>query len=232
MVAQRDRHQARTARMRACRLGKFQNAIGRKGANRQIVVAGPTEATQIGAAADDFDQETRTEFRVGREDASRRGIEGVRGLDGGLLHRQCQLGACRRITRQQTVASVFGLVKRWHIEPAFRGQAPKQIGAVPSLAQGPFHTRHEHLAFSGGDDVGERRERLGVHERHGAADHDQRMTLVSLRRISRDSGEPHQRQNVDVVPLEGHREREHVELAHGTLRLERDQRRLRRQQFS
>ena len=49
--------------------------------------------------------------------------------------------------------------------------------------------------------------------------------------VARNAGEPQQRQHVDVVPLEGHRERDDVEVADRRLRFERQQRRLRRRQL-
>jgi hypothetical protein len=45
--------------MRARARGELQDAIGRKRADRQVVVAGPAEAAQVRAAADDFDEEPR-----------------------------------------------------------------------------------------------------------------------------------------------------------------------------
>ena len=78
MIAQRDRHEADAAR-RAARagFGQLEDAVGRKGAHGQVVVAGPAEAAQVRAAAHDLDEEARAELGVGREDAGRRRIDRV-----------------------------------------------------------------------------------------------------------------------------------------------------------
>ena len=65
----------------AGRLGELQNPVGRERPDRQVVVAGPAEAAQVRASADDFDEEARSELGVGREDAGRRRIERVGRLD-------------------------------------------------------------------------------------------------------------------------------------------------------
>ena len=57
MIAERNRHQADAARMRPRLARELQNAIGWKRANRQVVVAGPAKAAQVGAPSDDFHQE-------------------------------------------------------------------------------------------------------------------------------------------------------------------------------
>jgi len=54
--------------MRARLAGELENAVGRERADGQVVVAGPAEAAQVGAPADDFNQEPRAELGIGRED--------------------------------------------------------------------------------------------------------------------------------------------------------------------
>ena len=48
------------------------------------------------------------------------------------------------------------------------------------LAHALDERRDQHLAFAGGDHVGEQRQRLGVDERHRAADHDERVAPVAV----------------------------------------------------
>ena len=57
------------------------------------------------------------------------------------------------------------------------------------------------------------------------------MARPAFGRVDRNAGEPQEREDVDVVPLERHGKREHVEVAHRRLRLKRDQRRPARDQF-
>jgi hypothetical protein len=68
--------------------GQLQNAIGRKRAHRQVVVAGPAEAAQVRASAHHLDEESRTELGVGREDARGRWIDGFGRLQRGLANGQ------------------------------------------------------------------------------------------------------------------------------------------------
>ena len=53
----------------------------------------------------------------------------------------------------------------------------RRVGAFERLNE----RRHEELGFAGRDHIRERRERLGIDERHGAADHDQRIARVTIR---------------------------------------------------
>ena len=94
VIAQRDRHQADAARVRsrACSASCRMRSVGKR-ADRQVVVAGPAEAAQVRAAADDFDEEARSELGVGREDAGRRRIDRVGRLERGLAHRQRRVDA-------------------------------------------------------------------------------------------------------------------------------------------
>jgi hypothetical protein len=87
--------------------------------------------------------------------------------------------------------------------------------------------RDQRLAFAGGDHVGKERKRLRVHERHRAADHHQRIVVRALVGAQGDAGEPQDRQDVRVVPLERHREGENVEVADERLRFDRHERRAR-----
>ena len=109
MVAESDRHQPDAIGERSGRLGELQNARGREGTHRQIVVARPAEATEIGAAADHFDEQARAEFGVGREDAGRRRVERVGRLDGGFLDRQAAPpaagGSCLTVGRRRCTAA-------------------------------------------------------------------------------------------------------------------------------
>ena len=100
----------------------------------------------------------------------------------------------------------------------------QQVVAVRRLAEGFEQRRDERLAFPNGDDVGKQRQRLGVHEGDGTADHHQRIVMCALLGTGRDAGQPQHREHVGVVPLERHRERQDVEVADEGLRLERHER--------
>ncbi len=232
MVAQRDRDEPDAVRMRARGLGQLEDPVGGERPDRQVVVAGPAEAAQVRATAHHFDKEARTELRLRREDARRRRIECVGRSNGRFPNGQRRVAAacCRQVAGQCAVHAVLRLVERRHVEAALPAEALEQVGTARRFAEGPVERRHEHLAFTGSHDVGERRERLRVHERHGAADHHQRMVRTTLGGITRDAGQAQQREDVDVVPFERDREGDHVEVAHRRLRFERQQRRLRCQQ--
>ena len=57
VVAQRDRDEADAAGHRPGCLGQLQDSIGRKRADRQVVVTGPAEAAQVRAAPHDLNEE-------------------------------------------------------------------------------------------------------------------------------------------------------------------------------
>ena len=112
-----------------------------------------------------------------------------------------------------------------------RSRARWRAGAAGRRDRSPRRTArrsagHQHFAFAGGDHVGERRQRLRVDERDRAADDDQRMARRALGGVGGHAGQAQQREHVHVVPLEGHGERDDVELADRRLRFERQQRRL------
>ena len=64
------------------------------------------------------------------------------------------------------------------------------------------------------------RERLGIHERHRAADDDQRVVLRARLRAHRHSRQAQHGDDVGVVPFEGDGEGEHVEVADGGVGLD------------
>ena len=117
------------------------------------------------------------------------------------------------------------LVEGGHVHAALLREKAQQVGSIRGGTERLPDGRNEHLAFARGNDVRKRRQRLRVHERHGAADDDERMALRPFRRVSRHAGEPQQREDVDVVPFERHGKREHVEVAGRRLRFKRQQRR-------
>ena len=117
------------------------------------------------------------------------------------------------------------LVERRHVEAPERRQASRLVLAAQAFPKHGNQVGHEHLALAGGNHVGEGRQRLGIHERHGAADDDQRVPRAPRDGPRRQAGQPQHRDDVGVVPLEGDRERQDVEIRDGRLRLERQQRR-------
>ena len=58
--------------------------VGRKRPHGQVVVARPAEPAEVRAAADDLDEQPRSELGVGREDLGGGRIESIGGLDRGL----------------------------------------------------------------------------------------------------------------------------------------------------
>jgi hypothetical protein len=76
-------------------------------------------------------------------------------------------------------------------------------------------SRREHFALADAHQVHERRERLGVQEARRAAQDNERVPVVSLGRAQGHPGEAEHRQDVGVVPLERHGEREHVDVGDG-----------------
>ena len=148
MVAERDRHEPDAARVRPRRVGELEDAVGRKRADGQVVVAGPAEAAQVRAAADDLDEEARAELGVGREDARRRRIDRVGRLQRRLSHRQrrvrrrrapCTRPACRR--RRTAARRTTGRRSRarWRAGAADRrGRSPRERrGAAPGTSTSP-----------------------------------------------------------------------------------------------
>ena len=85
------------------------------------------------------------------------------------------------IAGQRAVGRVLRLVERRDVEAALGGEAAAADRRDRSpRANARRSAGHEHFAFAGGDDVGERRQRLGVDERHRAADDDERMARRAL----------------------------------------------------
>ena len=225
VIAQRDGDEADALGVRPRGLGQLEDAGGGKRPHGQVVVAGPAESAQIGAAADDFDQQARSELRVGREDRRARRIEPIRGLDRGLPDdRRGVRVRPRHDARDAPRAVVHDVVERRHVEPARAGEPGQKIVATVRVEPGVDERRHEQLRFAGGDDVRKRRERLGIDERHGAADDDERIARVPLGGARLHAREPQHRHDVGVVPLERDREREDVEIVNGRLGLDRDER--------
>ena len=213
-------------------LGELQNPVGRKRADRQVVVAGPAKAAQVRAASHHLDEKARSEFGVGRENAGRRRIDGFGGLERGLPHRD------RRVrypvtsdSPERAVGRVLRLIERRNVKTAFGGQQAQEVAAVGGLKERAPQRRHQHFALAGGDHVGEQRQRLGIDEGHGAADDDQRMPGRALRGVARHAGQAKQREHVDVVPFERHGEGNGVEFVDHRLRFERHERRLARHQL-
>src|SRR5215213_9851130 len=97
---------------------ELEDPVCGEGADGQVVVAGPAEAAQVGAAADDFDQEARAELGIGREDARRWRIETLGTFYRGLLHDGRRAGAWLRLEGGDRVVGVVAdVVERGHIEP-------------------------------------------------------------------------------------------------------------------
>ncbi len=230
VVAERDRHQPGAGGVRPRRGGKLEDAIGGERPDRQIVVSGPAEPAQVGASAHDLDEEPRSELGVGREDAGVRRVEVIGALDRRLPDGSRRTGAGLRLHRGE--APVFGVlhvVERGDVEPRPSRERGEDIEAGAGRLERAHEIRDQRFAFTGGDDVGERRERFGVHEGDRTADDDQGMPSRPLAGIVRQSGQAQHRHDVRIVPLERHRERQDIELVERRLRFDRDEARPARQ---
>ena len=112
VIAQGDRHQAGARRVRPRRLRELEDPVGREGADRQVVVAGPAEPAQVRAAAHHFDEEAGAELGVGREDRGRRRIDGVGALQRGLANHRRRAGPfARHVARDGAVGAVLDVVE-------------------------------------------------------------------------------------------------------------------------
>ena len=120
MIAERNRHEADPVRMLLRLFRELQDALRRKRANGKVVVAGPAEPAEVRAAADDFDQEPGAELGIGREDARRRRVDSVGGLERRFAHGHRRIGRAFRggVAAQAAVGGVLRLVERWDIETA------------------------------------------------------------------------------------------------------------------
>src|SRR5262249_39967394 len=218
-----DGHQSGSRRVRPGASSEIYDAIGRKGTDGQVVIAGPAEAAQVGATSYHFDEKPGPEFRVGRKDAGRGRVNGFSRFQSRLPHGSWT-SILRTESQQRATACVARLVERRNVEPALRGQAIQEVAAAGGLKVGTFESRNEYLAFACCNHVSKRRKRFRVDESHSPADDNERMARSSLRCVSGNSRQAQQGQDVDVVPLERNRKSDHVEVACWRLRFERQKR--------
>ena len=95
--------------------------------------------------------------------------------------------------RDHAVRAVAHVVELGDVEAATPRQPGEHFVALARLPEHVGQVGDQGLAFAGGDHVGEQGQRLGVHERHGAADHDQRIAGIPRRGPRRQSGQPQHR---------------------------------------
>ncbi len=190
MVAEGNRHQSDASSVRSCRLGQLQDAIGRKRANRQVVVACPAKPAEVRASAHDLDEEARSEFRVGRKDAGRRRIDGLGGSERGLVDRHWRVGEGHgHVAGQRPVRCVLRLIERRDVEAALECEQPQQVGPVGRGRKCATQRRDERFALAGSDHVGKQRQRLRIDECDGAANDDERVARRPLCRAAWDAGQ-------------------------------------------
>ena len=226
VIAQRDRDEPDPVGVRPRLLGELKDPILRKRAHRKVVVAGPAEPAQVGAPAHDLDQKSRAEFGIRRENHRRRRVHRVGRLQRRLLHDRRRASALpRHKGRNGSVLRIPHVVEGRNVEAAFGRQQTQEIGAIRGGVERPQKRRNQHLAFARRNGIGEQRERLRIHEGHGAANHDERIANRARLRPRPQSRQAHQRQDVRVVPLEGHRESQHVEVGDRGLRFDGQERR-------
>src|SRR5437763_6360712 len=133
MVAQSDGDQAGAMRVRTRRAREIQDAIGGKRTDREIVVSGPAEAAEIRAPADDLDEESRSELRVGSEDLRRWRIHLIRRPDRRFLDDEWRAGAGLRLERgHAAVVGIPHVVEGWNVESAGRREALQKILSIRS----------------------------------------------------------------------------------------------------
>ena len=225
MIAERDRDQpdAIARGSRAASASSRMRSVGKR-ADRQVVVAGPAEAAQVGAAADDLDEKPRAEFGVGREDARRRRIERIGRFHRGLLHRQRRARMpVATHADERAVGAVLRLVER----RARKIRARRRAAAAGPARSGRLAERPVERGTSSSPSP------AAMTSANGASGSG--LTNVtappistsgwrSLRSvgIARNARQAQHRQDVDVVPLEGDGKRKDVEFADRRLRLEGD----------
>ncbi len=227
VIAERNRDESDARRVRPGGRGDGEDALGRKRADGQVVVTGPAEPAEVGAAAHDFDQQAGSELRVRREDAGARRIEPIGGANRRFLHNGRRAGARPRRDGRDAPGAVIGhVVQARDVHPAGTREVCEQRGTVRRA--GAFERLnergHEELGFAGRDHIRERRERFGIDERHRAADHDQRIARVTISGERLHPRQPHHRHHIGVVPFEGDGESEDVEIANRCLGLDGDER--------
>ena len=128
-----------------------------------------------------------------------------------------------------SVLRVPHVVEGRNVEAAFSCQQAQEVSAIRGGVERPKKRWNQHLPFARRDGIGEWRQRFRIHEGHGSTNQDERVATRASLRSRPQSREAHQRQDVRVVPLEGHRESQHVEVGNRGLRFDGQQRSSRRE---
>ena len=149
MIAESNRHQAHAVGVGPGGLRQFQDAVGGKRPHRQVVVARPAEAAEVGAAAHHFDQEPRAELGVGREDRRARRVDGLGRLEGGLLHdrrgaraRAGHVGVDRAVVLRRSRRRTTGCRSRDGWPAASAGRRARWPRPPPRAATAPAPRLH------------------------------------------------------------------------------------------
>jgi len=180
-IAQRDRHQA-TRDARTATLPPVADTVGGKGPHGQVVVACPAEPAQVSTAANHLDEETRAELGVGREDAGRRWIDGPGCLERRLLNRRHRGGTLCRHEPSRCRRLVPHIVERRARRSFAPGRAPEQpsrgrFAWLNARSSAGTRTSPSPMAITSANG----RKRLGIEERHAAADDNERITIAAFR---------------------------------------------------
>ena len=164
---------------------RCKNAVGRKSPNRQVVVAGPAEAAEIGAAADDLDEEARPELCIGRENPGAGRIERLCRGHGSFPHRgRCAGGFLGHETLDRAIRLVFDVVERRDVEASLLRERLQQIAPPSVFSERAQQRGNQLLSFAGRNHVGEHREGFRVDEGDRAADDDERVAGGAIRPIA------------------------------------------------
>ena len=187
--------------------GTFHDGLAGEAAHREVVVARPAEAAHAGAAARDLDHELHRHLGVRGEDRGLGKIHGprIRALPhdpAGAFH-----------ARDRAIGIPVDVVPRGHVEAVLLLEGVEAETRAAVTAPRFNDLRDEHFTLADRDHIREGREWLGIEEGGGAADQNERVAATAVLRTQRNPGHPQHLDDVEIVVLEGHRERDDIEVA-------------------
>src|SRR5919205_104825 len=224
-------------------------------ARRPVVEARPAEAAALRAAARNLDEEALAHLGRGRPDDGRRRedlglLQPLDYVGVAAPHRAAERALLRvlgrdyssdapghaleprRVSLDGAVRLVRHVVERGRVEAsADPRELQQQVLLRPALLcvlkEEVNELRHQYLALADGDHVRELGDGLGVEEGGGAAHQDERVVVRAVTCPDGNARELEHARHVEEVGLEGDGEGHDVEVAHGRLRLQGEERRVR-----